>query len=389
VRDGYNAAAREVHRRIALSDPGIDDSRNTLLWSPEKPTLIRAEVELCRGDEVLDRVESYTALRSVSVRQGDFLLNGRPYYLRLVLDQGYWPESLMSPPTEAALRRDVELAKVMGFNGVRKHQKIEDPRYLYWADVLGLLVWEEMPSAYRFTHDGVERVTREWIEVLDRDYNHPCIVTWVPFNESWGVPDLPETAAHRNWVQSLYHLTKTLDPTRPVVGNDGWESSATDIIGIHDYDCDPQRMRERYDSRSPLAAILNRRSPAGRLLTVEGYAASNQPVMLTEFGGIAFATRGDPMKTVAWGYEVSESEGDLEKRYGELLAVVHSLKHFRGFCYTQFADTFQEANGLLFADRRPKLPLTELAAITRGCVHHGVIPEQPVLESGDGAECPR
>ena len=144
--------AARVHRRIALSDPGIDDYRNELLWSPATPTLIQAELKLWGGrGELLDTVRSYTALRSIGVQGDKFVLNGRPYQLRMVLDQGYWPETGLTAPDDEAYRRDVELAKAMGFNGVRKHQKIESPRYLYWADMLGLLVWEEMPSAYRFT----------------------------------------------------------------------------------------------------------------------------------------------------------------------------------------------------------------------------------------------
>ena len=235
--DAYAVVAGEVTRRIALSDPGIDDFRNELLWRPEAPTLIAAELSLrTAAGEVLDEIRSYTALRSVGVEGDRFILNGRPLRLRMVLDQGYWPETGLTAPDDAALRRDVELALAMGFNGVRKHQKIEDPRYLAWADRLGLLVWDEMPSVYRFTSAGVERLTREWMTAIDRDSSHPSIVAWVPFNESWGVPDLTANPAHRDCVRALYHLTKTLDQTRPVIGNDGWESVATDIIGIHDYD---------------------------------------------------------------------------------------------------------------------------------------------------------
>ena len=178
--------------------------------------------------------------------------------------------------------------KALGFNGVRKHQKIEDPRFLYWADHLGLLVWEEMPSAYRYTQRSVERLTREWIEVLKRDWSHPCIVSWVPFNESWGVPDLPDSAAQRHYVQALYHLTKTLDPTRPVIGNDGWESVATDIIGIHDYDDQTRRalpsVMASDDSRSTAVRVRAARwapAAAGRI------GRTRQPIVLTEFGGIA------------------------------------------------------------------------------------------------------
>jgi beta-galactosidase/beta-glucuronidase len=159
-----------------------------------------------------------------------------------VLDQGNWPESGLTAPDDEALRRDIELAKAMGFNGVRKHQKVEDSRYLCWADRLGLLVWSEMPSAYRFTEASIERVSREWIEIIRRDYSHPCVVAWVPISELWGVPNLPDSPSERHYVQALYHLTKTLDGTRPVIGNDGWESVATDIIGIHDYDNQPERI---------------------------------------------------------------------------------------------------------------------------------------------------
>ena len=249
--DSYKILSGEVNRRIALSDPGIDDYRNQLLWSPASPTIINAELELRDSEgRVIDRVLSYTALRAVAIQGDRFILNGRPLILRMVLDQGYWPESGLTAPNDEALLQDVLLAKKLGFNGVRKHQKIENPRFLYWADHMGLLVWEEMPSAYRYTRKSIDRLTREWIEVIQRDSSHPCIVTWVPFNESWGVPDLPESPAQRNFVQALFHLTKALDPSRPVIGNDGWESVATDIIGIHDYDDKPECISKRYGSSS-------------------------------------------------------------------------------------------------------------------------------------------
>lgn len=364
VNDSYEVINQEVHRRIALSDPGIDDYRNALLWSPEKPTLIKAEIQLWCRDQLLDDVKSYTAMRTVGIQRERFMLNGRPYYLRLVLDQGYWPDTLMSAPSDEALRRDVELVKSMGFNGVRKHQKIEDPRFLYWADVLGLFVWEEMPSAYRFTHKAVERITREWTEVIERDISHPCIVVWVPFNESWGVPNLVETEAHRNYVQALYYLTKTLDPTRLVIGNDGWESATTDILAIHDYDNNSERLALRYGPEVKLSDLLDRKRPGGRVLTLDGYPHQGQPVMLTEFGGIAYASREDPETDKAWGYVRSSNISELQMRYTALLNAVNKIEMFSGFCYTQFTDTFQEANGLLYADRTPKIPLEAIASAT-------------------------
>jgi beta-galactosidase/beta-glucuronidase len=375
--DTFTVIAGEVHRRIALSDPGIDDYRNELLWSPETPTIIDAEIELWgeRGEQ-LDAITSYTALRTVGVQRDRFLLNGRPYQMRLVLDQGYWTEGGLTAPGDAALRRDVELAKEMGFNGARKHQKLEDPRYLYWADRIGLLVWGEMPSAYRFTKASVERVTREWLAAVDRDYSHPCIIAWVPFNESWGVPNLPDSPRERHYVQALYYLTKTLDSTRPVIGNDGWESVATDMIGIHDYDNDPERIAKRYHTDEVLPRLFSRERPGGRLLVLEGPTATDMPIVLSEFGG--FSSSSAPG---TWGYTKWATEAELAAKYLQLLAVVRSLAILSGFCYTQFADTYQETNGLLFADRTPKFPLADIARATRG--ERPGLPPAPSLELSD------
>ncbi len=381
--DRYKVIHNEVHRRIAMSDPGIDDFRNELLWSPEKPTLLDLDVELWCEDTLIDSVHSYTALRSVAFNRDRFMLNGRPYYMRLVLDQGYWPETFMTPPDEAAIIKDITLTKAAGFNGVRKHQKVEDPDFLYWADKMGLLVWGEMPSAYRFTKDSVERITREWMEVLERDINHPCIVVWVPFNESWGVPDLADKVAHQSCVQALYHFTKTLDSTRPCIGNDGWEAIATDIIGIHDYDDQPERILKKYTFSNNPDDVFKRYRPAGRVITVDSYTAKEQPVMLTEFGGIKFVEPSDEIKK-AWGYSEANSAGEFRRRYEELMNAIHRIELFCGFCYTQLTDTFQETNGLFKADRTPKIPLNIMCRATRGVgLGRGElssVPQPPPLE---------
>jgi beta-galactosidase/beta-glucuronidase len=361
--DSYEVISGEVHRIIVLSDPGIDDFRNDLLWSPSSPTLIDALLQL--RDEsglVIDTVQSYTAIRSVGTQGDRFILNGRPINLRLVLDQGYWPETGLTPPSEEALLRDVLLAKLLGFNGVRKHQKIESARYLYWADRFGLMVWEEMPSAYRYTTKSVERLIREWTSIIHRDRSHPCIIAWVPFNESWGVPDLPDSPSQRHYVQALYHLTKSLDSSRPVVGNDGWESVATDIIGIHDYDDDPGRLGRRYGINDIEARLLRRERPGGHMLFVGDEKTWNHPIVLTEFGGIAYAQSPDG----TWGYSRSDTSDQLLQSYSALLQAVRNLPALAGFCYTQFADTYQEANGLLFADRTFKAPYDQLALAISG-----------------------
>jgi beta-galactosidase/beta-glucuronidase len=376
--DDYAVTQNRLERTLSLQDGGIDAVRHLTMWTPEHPQLIEATLELHCGGEVIDRVSSYTAMRSVAVDHQRFLLNGRPYYLKLVLDQGYWPDSLLAASDEE-LRRDVELIRLLGFNGARKHQKIENPRWLFWCDVLGLMVWEELPSTYAFSTESARRLTQEWTEAIERDRSHPCIVAWVPINESWGVPDLPLVAAQRNFVRSLYYLTKTLDPTRPVIGNDGWEYVVTDIIAIHDYTDKPKKLRKRYGSRAALEHTLAQDRPLSRLINLDAAAllpggpAHPHPAMLTEFGGIAFA----PGEATGWGYSRRNDPEGLTEEYTTLMNAVHKCGGLSGFCYTQLTDTFLEINGLLFADRTPKTDLAALAVANRGKTSSMVLERDP------------
>ncbi|HEX5501736.1 MAG TPA: glycoside hydrolase family 2 TIM barrel-domain containing protein [Thermomicrobiales bacterium] len=333
------------------------------LWSPEAPTLLDADLTLLDGDRVLDRVASYAGLRDVGRGGGRFLLNGRPYYLRLVLEQGYWPESHLAAPSAAALRREVELIKALGFNGVRIHQKVEDPRFLYWCDRLGLLVWGEMANAYVFAPAAVDRLTREWPEVVRRDYSHPCVVAWVPLNESWGVPDLPTDPAQRDFVRALYHLTRALDPTRPALDNEGWEHVAGDILGVHDYAGDSATLLARYGTPEALARTLRESWPGHRAIVLPEYRRGDEPVLLTEYGGIGYA----PAAGEAWyGYSTVGSAADYLAKYAELTEAVRACAPLAGYCYTQLTDTEQETNGLLTADRRPKLDPAAIRAVNVG-----------------------
>ena len=358
--DTYMVQGTEVQRQIALDRAGMMN-REKLLWSPEHPNLIHATLTVLAGDEIVDEVQSYAGLRSVGVDNGHFLLNGRPYYLRFALEQGYWPQSHLAAPSVEALRREVELAKELGFNGVRIHQKVEDPRFLYWCDRLGLLVWGEMANAYVFSPIAVERLTREWLEVLARDYNHPCIVTWVPLNESWGVPNVARDPMQCHYVQALYYLTKALDPTRPVIGNDGWEHVVSDIFSIHDYSFEGALLRERYGSLEAAKRTLHEVQPGYRSLELPGYHYTSEPIMLTEFGGISYR----PTPDAPWhGYgTVTDREAFLSK-YRELVDAILDSPAIAGFCYTQLTDTDQETNGLLTAEREPKLDPEAVREIT-------------------------
>jgi beta-galactosidase/beta-glucuronidase len=362
AHDMYEIDRSEVRRDVALELGGVTMSRDRVLWSPRFPNLIDAVLTLYDGEQVIDEVHSYAGMRSVGFANGRFLLNGRPYYLRLVLAQNYWPESHLAAPSTEALRREVELTKQLGFNGVRIHQKVEDPRFLYWCDRLGLLVWGEMANAYVFSPTAVERLTREWIDVVHRDYSHPCLVTWVPLNESWGVPALEREPAQRDYVRALYHLTRSLDPTRPVIGNDGWEHLASDVWGIHDYALDGETIRERYGTAEAVERTLYAVQPHYRTIVLPDYHRTGEPIMLTECGGISYT----PASGERWfGYGTVHTPDEFLAKYEELIDAILDCPTIAGFCYTQLTDTEQETNGLLHADRTPKLDLEAVRAVTK------------------------
>lgn len=346
--------------RLYLDKPssGIWNFPEELSWSPENPRLFDISFRLKAGTDVVDTVNSYFGMRKVSVENGRFMLNNRPYYQKLLLDQGYWRESLLTAPDDEAFVRDISIAKQMGFNGVRKHQKIEDPRFLYHADRMGLLVWGEFPAAYVYSRRYVQRMTREWVEAVLRDYNHPCIVAWTPLNESWGVPGILRDSAQQSHSASLVHLTKSLDGSRPVISNDGWEHTCTDLLTIHDYASDKAVLKARYGNLESILSGLH----AGRRMFAEGWAYEGQPILLTEVGGISF--RKDAQE--GWGYSHAVSEADFALRYYQVISAMLESPPVQGFCYTQLTDVEQEINGLLTYDRAPKINPETLRAINEG-----------------------
>ena len=359
--DLYTVRRGEVHRRIVLPENDMSLGHSDLLWSPESPNLLDATITLMDGDGVLDEVNSYTALRSIGASRDRLLLNGRPYFLRLVLAQNFWPQSHLAAPDDDALRKEVQLVKDLGFNGVRLHQKVEDPRFLAWCDRLGVLVWAEMPAAYEFSRTTVTRLTREWLEVLERDASSPCVVAWVPVNESWGVPALERSPDQEDMVRALYHLTKAMDPDRLVIGNDGWEQPVTDVVTVHDYTSSGAVLRQRYGDRASLEHTLAHTQPAYRLVLLPGATRNETPVVLSEFGGISL----DVESGAGWrGYGAVRDAGQLLEGYRDLVSALLSSPAVMGFCWTQLTDTQQERNGLLTADRVPKAPIERIRAVT-------------------------
>lgn len=333
-------------------------------WTPENPTLFDVEFEIIGQPEgtVTDKVFSYFGFRKIHTENGMVYLNNKPYYQKLVLDQGYWPESLLTPPDDAALIRDIEIAKAMGFNGCRKHQKVEEARFLYWADKMGFLVWGECASAPMYSAQSVNRTMKDWSEILKRDYNHPCIVTWVPINESWGVPNIRTDSRQQSFSMALYYYLHALDNTRLVISNDGWEMTKSDICAIHNYSHGQkggQQVYEAYKKMLSTKETLVQCPPSCHDIYAGGYAYDKVPILLTEFGGIAFAVSDRE----GWGYSAVQSSEEFVEEYGRIMKAVYASEGLWGYCYTQLTDVEQEINGLVTYDRKPKCDFAEIKKI--------------------------
>lgn len=269
---------------------------NIQKWSTDSPNLYDINYKLYCKDEVIDNVNSYFGIREISIKGNKIYLNEEELYLKLILDQGYWKESHLTPPNEESLIEDIESVLAFGYNGIRKHQKVEDERFLYWCDVKGVLVWSEMANCYNFDDNSLQDFTNEWIRVVKQNYNHPSIITWVPINESWGIPEVSICEKEQNFATSLYYLTKAMDNTRPVISNDGWEHTISDIITIHDYKQDDKLLYQEYTDKD-MKVLNNLEEYNGKhRLFANGYKYEGQPVIMSEYGGIAINSEE------GWGY---------------------------------------------------------------------------------------
>ena len=310
-------------------------------WSPEHPNLYDADLSVEYDGVVTDRVKSYFGMRKIHVVDGRIWLNNQPYYQKLLLDQGYWKESLITAPDDNAYKEDIEKAKRMGFNGCRKHEKAEDPQFLYWADRLGFLVWGAMASFWAYTADGAAAFMREWQDMILRDYNHPSVIVWGMLNESWGVPEIYVDRQQQSFAQSLYYMAKSMDSTRLVISNDGWEMTDSDICAFHSYRHGERDNKERQEVFSQALKDIGRLPQImARPLFAKGYSYCGQPVVLTECGGISVTD------TAGWGYTCVEKESFI-REYERIMEAVDGSDLLCGFCYTQLTDVQQETNGLL------------------------------------------
>ena len=335
-------------------------SGNIYPWDTTNPNLYDLKIVLEDDGREVDVVSSYFGLREVSVKNGKIYLNGKVLYQKLVLDQGYWLDSHLTPPSNEALYEDIVKMMELGFNGARKHQKIEDDRFYYYADVLGYILWSEMPSMYTNTMKSRAVFEKEWMETVVQHYNHPCVLVWTPLNESWGVVDILNRKVEQDFANILYHVTKEYDPYRLVITNDGWEHTISDIITIHHYEQSGEKLHKYFETLEKALQDVWDGHHKGAM--AHGWEYKGQPIMFTEFGGTAYikTTEGNSN----WGYGVGVKD-DLEyiNRFSGLIRALHSLDYSCGYCYTQVSDVQQEVNGVLFENREFKVDPKVLKAV--------------------------
>ena len=333
---------------------GVIKLKRAIPWHPGKPFLYDLTVETLRGDRVVDRVKTYFGLRKIGLEGNRFLINDKPVFQRLVLDQGFYPDGIYTAPTDAALRGDIELSMAAGFNGARLHQKIFDPRFLYWADKLGYIVWGEYPSwgLNIGAPEAIAVAMDEWRTEVIRDRNHPAVIGWCPLNETGS----EEVTAR---METLLAATQTMDPTRPLLDSSGYAhySPRTDVYDSHDYTGDPGALASHYATFSATGTQPWTNGDWGLRGQYRG-----QPFFVSEWGGMHVKTTRDVGP--GWGYNGGGAEvKDFIAQYRGLADAMLDNPNMCGFCFTQLTDIEQEQNGVYYYDRQRKYDPALLKAI--------------------------
>ncbi|MBQ8779159.1 MAG: beta-glucuronidase [Alistipes sp.] len=346
----------------AQSMPVVIPIKKAKLWSPESPFLYDVVYEVKAADgATLDKVDAYVGMRKIHIDGTKIYLNNKPYYQRLVLDQGFYPDGVWTAPSDEALRHDIEMSKEAGFNGARLHQKVFEERFHYWADKLGYLIWGEMAS-WDKTSSKVEAARNflgEWTNIVVRDRNHPAIVTWTPFNEEWATPN---NEAGR-FYNDVYNITRQLDPSRPVNTISGGLYAISDFCTTHSYQQDGEKLHKQlFDGEKfyqPQGPTVKSAPRAMKFLYYDGKV----PYIIDEFGGIKCAetTPGGG----SWGYgNAAPTKEDFYKRLeSQVKAITDHSDKICGFCYTQLTDVEQEQNGVYYFNRDKKFDMARIKAI--------------------------
>ena len=280
-----------------------------------------------------------------------FILNSECVFQRFVLDQGYYPDGILTAKSDEELKRDIDISMDAGFNGARLHQKVFEARFLYHADKMGYMVWGEHANwgMNYFDAQATETFLNEWMEVVNRDFNHPAIIGWCPFNETSGCGAYVESRANNTLMSTVFNFTKIADVTRPCIDTSGWcHNCETDLYDIHDYDQNPESLKSKYDRLYTEGYLVDWYRDK---YTPDAMEYSGGPVFVSEFGGIQWNTDGN----AGWGYgEAPKTEEEFITRYNGLVDALLDNPSLMGFCYTQLYDIEQEINGLYTYDRKPK-----------------------------------
>lgn len=373
VKDGAKTVATET-AAVASGSIVTLPIKKAKLWSPESPFLY--DVELILKDaqgNVIDQVKSYFGMRKIHTEGNKIYLNNQPYYQRLVLDQGFYPDGIWTAPSDEALRQDIELSLAAGFNGARLHQKVFEERFYYWADKLGYLTWGEAPS-WGLDANNVEAARNflmEWRNLVVRDMNHPSLVTWTPFNEEFW----PDETQYPRFVADIYTLTKQLDPSRPINTVSGGIHIVTDIWTEHHYEQNPETLKTIVynDGKMFVRSPIIQARPQGNVgfnrpvlndpYTFKVYEG-DIPYILDEFGGIK-CMEANPAKDGAWGYgNAAITKEDFYQRLEAQVRVLIEMSDMMwGFCYTQLTDVEQEQNGIYYYDRGVKYDMERVRKI--------------------------
>jgi len=334
----YSEDEKISSRKFVVNDRGIYTLpiKKIILWDCENPHLYDVKIKLFLNNVLTDKIDTYFGIKSIKIKGNKIYLNGEQLYMKMVLDQGYYPDGIYTAKSEEELKRDILIAKNMGFNGARLHQKIFEPLYLYWADKLGYLVWEEYPNwgvRNKISEEVFHIFSKEWIDTIERDINHPSIIGWCPLNET-SINQNPEL------VRNIYHITKKFDPTRPVIDTSGYVHVETDIYDCHNYKQNPEELENDFKTGN------------GIWRNYPEYDAEykGQPYWISEYGGIWWSEKKD-----GWGYgNRPKNKKEFLERYEKLTGVLLNRPQISGFCYTQLYDVEQEKNGLYTYERKPK-----------------------------------
>ncbi len=358
LREGKQVVA-EASAQAVNGVPVVLGISQPKLWSPESPFLYDLDLDVVDvAGTVLDHVSAYAGMRKVHVQDGRVYLNNQPIFLRPVLDQGFYPDGIWTAPSDAALKHDIELSMKAGFNGARLHQKVFEERFHYWADTLGYLTWGES-SSWGIDVKQIEPARNflaEWREIVCRDRNHPSIIAWTPFNETW---DTGDRRQHNRLHIDAYELARSLDPTRPINDASGYSHARTDLWTTHTYEQSPNELDELMTIKDGQPW----RNFPDREADYEG-----QPYIVDEFGGIKWVPEDRrPFSEISWGYgEGPRSLEEFYQRLEGLVQVMYKYPHIAGYCYTQLTDVEQEQNGIYNYDRTHKFDMDKISKIFKG-----------------------